>query len=170
MTEVAGYRQAIANFATGVVIVTAVHEGRRYAMTANALTSVSLDPILLLVCFTRDSDTGRAVRESGWLALNVLDVAHGEEIVRRGARKQVADADKLDGVPVTVGQHGLPLIDDALAHVVCRVERILDGGDHEIVVGEVVHFDERQDDDAEPMLFFRGGLYGLVRGAQAQAS
>lgn len=160
-TDVRAYRQAIGRFATGVSIITAVHDGRCYAMTANALTSVSLDPILLLVCFMRDSDTGAAIRSSGFFGLNILEATRGETIARRCARKLEPGEDQLEGLELVDGPQGLPLIAGCLGHVVCRVERILEAGDHNVVIASVEEFEESDTHEADPIVFFAGRFWRL---------
>jgi flavin reductase (DIM6/NTAB) family NADH-FMN oxidoreductase RutF len=158
--EAEEYRHAIARLASGVTVVTALDQGRRYAMTASALTSVSLDPILLLVCFARGSDTGRAVRASRRFGLCVLAAERGEEVARRCARKLVGDEDQLDGLAVDEGPGGVPLLAEALAAFVCRVERIVEAGEADVVVGQVEAVVEGPH-GAEPIVYFAGGYRRL---------
>lgn len=162
------YRRTMGRFATGVAVVTAVHEGRRYGCTTSSLTSVSLDPILLLVCFKRDSDTRSAVRRSGRFAVNILSFARGRELSARLAGKASdAACDKLDGLDVRGGPWGVPLLADSIAHVVCAVHRWLRGGDHDIVLGRVLYFasvDSGASDDgsdADPIVFYAGDYWRL---------
>lgn len=152
------YRQIIGGFATGVTVVTASHSGENFGMTANSVTSLSLEPCLLLVCFIRGSKTLIAVKEAGWFGINILH-ADQEEVSNRFART----TGTFDEVAHTVDTHGVPILEDSLGHVVCRVRSVADGGDHEIVIGEVV--DEgtstRGDDDS-PLLFYRGRYRTMV--------
>ena len=143
-------RAAKGHFATGVTVVTA--SGRdRHGSTVNAITSVSLDPPLLLVCLRSDSHTLAALLESGRFGVNVLHETQ-QAIARRFARRGAS----WDGV----GRHegpltGAPLIDGALATFECAVHDVADGGDHQIVIGRVLavcHPDEH----APPLLFYRG--------------
>lgn len=154
------YRQIIGGFATGVTVVTASHAGESFGMTANSVTSLSLEPCLLLVCFIRGSKTLIAVKEAGWFGVNILHAGQ-EQISNTFART----TGTFDEVPHTVDPHGVPILADSLGHVVCRVRSVTDGGDHEIVVGEVV--DEgtstRGDDDS-PLLFFRGKYRTMAAG------
>jgi len=143
-------RAAMGHFATGVTVVTA--SGRdRHGSTVNAITSVSLDPPLLLVCLRSDSHTLAALLESGRFGVNVLHETQ-QAIARRFARRGAS----WDGV----GRHegpltGAPLIDGALATFECAVHDVADGGDHQIVIGRVLAV-RHPDEHAPPLLFYRG--------------
>ncbi|MBC7497878.1 MAG: flavin reductase family protein [Sphingomonadaceae bacterium] len=142
-------RDAFGAFATGVTVVTAVGADGRVGLTANSLTSVSLDPPLLLFCPARSASALPTLRSARRFAVNVLaaDQAHvADRFARRGVDR-FADAtwDDLDGLPVLAG---------ALASFVCTLDAEHDGGDHVIVVGRVAAM--RSHDGSDPLLYFRG--------------
>lgn len=155
----AAFRAAIGHFATGVAIVTAQGPDGPAGLTTNAVTSLSLDPMLLLVCFDNGSRTLPVVQASGRFAVNVLR-ADGEALARLFASKEIPQR-KFDAVTHTV-DHGVPVLDDALAWVVCDLTALHPGGDHTIGVGAVSAFGA--DPDGEPLLFFRGGWGGFAPG------
>jgi flavin reductase ActVB len=143
------FRNAMARFASGVTIVTTRNgEGSFVGFTASAFSSLSLSPPLLLVCLQKDADCYRAFMEAPQFALSIL--AHGQhEIAVRFATKAV---DKLQGTPVVPGPvTGLPLVEGASAHTECVTRERLEGGDHTILVGEVVR---AASTDLEPLLHF----------------
>lgn len=150
------YREAIGEFATGVTIVTAHGPQGPAGLTTNAVTSLSLDPLLLVVCFDNASRTLPVVREAGRFAVNVLRAGQ-EDLAAVFASKQVA-ASKFEAVTHTVA-HGVPVLDDALAWIACDVHELLPGGDHTIGIGAVTHFDH--DPAGEPLLYFRGGYASI---------
>jgi 3-hydroxy-9,10-secoandrosta-1,3,5(10)-triene-9,17-dione monooxygenase reductase component len=143
------FRTAMGTFATGVAVVLAQHEGRLHGMTVNSLTSVSLDPPLLLVCSRRGSSTGTAMKESGAFVANILDV-HQQDIATRFVGNF---ANRFDGLDLGRSLQGFPALAGALAHFDCVVRDVHDGGDHDIVVGEVLSCVQRSGD---PLLFYRG--------------
>ncbi len=145
------YRDAIGNFATGVTVVTAAGPDGPAGMTTNAVTSLSLDPLLLLVCFERTSRTLEAVRASGRFAVNVLRVGD-EDLAGVFASKRVAP-EKFEAVTHTT-VHGVPVLDVALAWIACEVRSLQDAGDHVIGIGEVLGM--HAEDDGDPLVFFRG--------------
>jgi len=153
------YRQVIGGFATGVTVVTASYGGEKYGMTANSVTSLSLDPCLLLVCFIRGSQTLIAVKEAGWFGVNVLH-ADQEDVSTRFA----STAGNYDDISHEVEAHGVPVLAGNLGHCVCRVHQVLDGGDHEIVIGEVVEAAKSTRDAGgdDPLLFYRGKYRRMV--------
>jgi flavin reductase (DIM6/NTAB) family NADH-FMN oxidoreductase RutF len=145
------YRSAIGHFASGVTVVTATGPAGHAGMTTNAVSSLSLDPILLLVCFDNGSRTLPIVRDHGRFAVNILR-AGDEELSKIFASKMVPE-EKFAAVTHNV-DHGVPVLDDALAWFVCDVHELIAGGDHTVGVGRVTAF--HYDDDGDPLLFFRG--------------
>jgi len=128
-------------------------------MTASALTSVSFDPILLLVCFSHDSATRVAVREAGHFGLSVLGEG-GSAVAKHLATQRANEVDQLDDFDVQVGPNNVPLLTDALVHCVCSVERIMRAGDH-VVVGAVEWIDRVREDE-RPLVFYDGGFWNLA--------
>jgi 3,4-dihydroxy-2-butanone 4-phosphate synthase len=146
-------RDVMGHFATGVSVVTARGEdGEPVGTTANAISSVSLDPPLLLACLARNSETLAAIRETGRLAINILadeQRHHSDRFAKKG------DAVRAHEVEFTEDELGVPTIPDALATIACEVESIYPAGDHEIVVA-VAHHLEHREQGAKPLLFYRG--------------
>ena len=155
------YRRAIGRFATGVTLITAVHDDRQLTMTANSLSSVSLDPPLVLVCFMHDSETGAAVRNTSRFALNVLDAEHGPGIAKRCAQKAAAGDDQLSDVPTHPGPFGMPLIEGALECLSCEVETIHTIGDHDVAVAHTTHLEPPRL-GSEPLIFYEGTFRALA--------
>ncbi|MEH3053130.1 MAG: flavin reductase [Patulibacter minatonensis] len=149
-------RRAMGRFATGVTVITARGEGDRPAgTTVSAVTSLSLDPPLVLVCLDRRSQTLAAVRDHGAFAVSVLGAQH-EDVSNAFARSGNHAA--WDEVSHRAGATGSPLLDDAHVALDCRVERIADGGDHEIVIGRVLELHHPEGGDGAPLLYY-GGRY-----------
>ncbi len=151
-------REAMGLFATGVTVVTSVGEdGEPVGTTANAVTSLSLDPPLVLVCFDLGSLTLRAIRGHGAFVVNVL-AAPQQHLSRNFARRGFTAA--WDGVRHRRGPTGSPRLEDVLAVLECTVEHSLPGGDHEIIVGRVQHA-ETSSAPGAPLVFFRGTYASL---------
>jgi flavin reductase (DIM6/NTAB) family NADH-FMN oxidoreductase RutF len=144
-------RAAVGHFATGVTVVTASAGEAWHGTTANAVSSVSLDPPLVLVCLRDESLTLAALLESGRFAVNVLH-ADQQPLAHRFARRGAG----WDGVV-----HRDGLLDGALATLECAVHDVADGGDHRIVVGRVQAV-EHPEEHAPPLLFYRGAYRGLA--------
>jgi 3,4-dihydroxy-2-butanone 4-phosphate synthase len=146
-------RDVMGHFATGVSVVTARDgDGAPVGTTANAISSVSLDPPLLLACLARSSETLAAIRGSGRFAVNVLAADqrhHSDRFARKGGAVGVHEVEFDDH------ELGVPVLPGALATVVCAVESIHPAGDHEIVVG-LAHHLEPGEPGARPLLFYRG--------------
>lgn len=146
------FRDAIGRFPTGVTVVTATGPHGPAGMTTNAVTSLSLDPLLLLVCFASHSRTLEVVRGSRRFAVNVLQ-AGDEELAAVFASKRVP-AEKFAEVTHTEA-HGVPVLDGALAWVACELCELRPAGDHEIGIGAVLGTGGAEDGD--PLVFYRGG-------------
>lgn len=149
------HRRVVGRFATGVTVVATRAGGVDHAMTVNSFTSVSLDPVLVLVCVDRTSRFHDAVLDSGVWGVSVL--AADQESVSRvfATRGQERDA-QFAGVPVHPGAvTGVPLVDGALATLECRTDSTLGAGDHTVVVGRVLSLDV-PDEAAEPLLYLEG--------------
>ena len=150
------FRDVAGRFATGVAVVTCDGPDGPAGLTTNAITSLSLEPPLLLVCFDNDSRTLPAVREAGCFAVNVLREGQ-EELARVFASKRVA-REKFESVTHVV-EHGVPVLDGAIAWLACDLRELLPGGDHTIGIGEVTEMDA--DPAGRPLLWFAGGYARL---------
>lgn len=143
------------HFATGVAVVTTAHpDGALHGLTLNAVTSLSLDPPLYLVCLDHRSNTLRALQASGHFAVHFL-AREQAEISRIFASKQ---ENKFADIPYALTESGSPLIADVLAAAECRLSEICTVGDHMIVIGSVqrIHVFGGQ-----PLLYHRGGYTAL---------
>jgi flavin reductase (DIM6/NTAB) family NADH-FMN oxidoreductase RutF len=148
------FRQVIGHFATGVAIVTCKGPDGPAGLTTNAVASLSLEPLLLLVAFDNGSRTLPAVRVSRRFAVNVLRAGQ-EELARVFASKRVA-REKFDAV-THMDAHGVPVLDGALAWLACDLRDMHPAGDHTIGIGAVTHMDA--DPHGEPLVFFRGAYH-----------
>jgi 3-hydroxy-9,10-secoandrosta-1,3,5(10)-triene-9,17-dione monooxygenase reductase component len=126
------FREAIGHFATGVTVITTSHEGAPAGMTASAVASLSLDPVLLLVCISNRLPTHKAIETSGVFVVNVL--SEGQD---RLARHFATPApNKFAGIALR-DEYQLPVLSEAIAHFVCDVYGRFPGGDHSIFTGLV---------------------------------
>jgi len=146
----------MSRFATGVTVITTRLGDEVHGMTANAVTSVSLDPVLILICVDKAADTHDILAEAGCFAVNILD-RDQEEISRALATKKGERSTKLDGIAHSFGVTGAPLIDGSLAQLDCLTVKQYEGGDHTIFLGEVVA--AKESGEGEPLVFY-GGRYG----------
>jgi flavin reductase (DIM6/NTAB) family NADH-FMN oxidoreductase RutF len=144
-------RAAMARFPTGVTVVTTLLGREPAGLAANAVTSLSLEPPLMLACLDRGSRTLRAVESTGRFGINVLGSA-GEPLARRFGRK-LPMVEKWDGVQWRE-RDGVPHLEAAIVFVCCTMRDVLAGGDHVILTGEVEGISQR---DGEPLVFADGG-------------
>lgn len=153
------FRSIIGHFATGVTVITTRAGDVLQGMTANAVTSLSLDPVLVLVCVDKETHSHRVLEQGGAFAVNIL-AEHQEDVSRLFARRAEPETGTLRGVPFRIGVTGVPVLEDCLAYIECRVADVLEGGDHSIFLGEVV--DEGVVNDVRPLLFYRGAYHALA--------
>jgi flavin reductase (DIM6/NTAB) family NADH-FMN oxidoreductase RutF len=144
------FREVFGRFATGVAVITSAGPAGLGGMTANALCSLSLDPLLTLVCFENAARTLPIVREAGRFAVNVLS-ADQEDLAGVFGSK-LPEAEKLEGVAHTL-RSGVPIIDGALAWAACELRELIAGGDHTIAIGQVLEMGLGR---GRPLLWYSG--------------
>ena len=157
VTDAVEFRRTMGTFPTGVAVVTATGTDGPAGLTTNAISALSLDPVLLLVCFDNDSRTLPVVRDAGRFAVNILRAGQ-EDLAAVFASKRVA-REKFESVTHTVA-HGVPVLDDALAWLACDLTEMYPAGDHTIGIGRVTQLEA--DSDGDPLLFFRGSYRQLA--------
>jgi flavin reductase (DIM6/NTAB) family NADH-FMN oxidoreductase RutF len=157
------FREVFGRFATGVAVVTSAGPTGAGGMTANAICSLSLEPLLALVCFENQARTLPIVREAGRFALNVL--SSGQEDLAALFASKLPESEKLASVPHHL-RDGLPIIEGALAWAVCELRELIEGGDHTIAIGEVTAMGLGE---GEPLLWYGGRFHAWSPGATAPA-
>lgn len=161
--DVAGFRAVLSRFTTGITVVTSMQDGVPHAMTANAFTSVSLDPPLVLVCVDKGVRMHDAVLDCGFWAVSVL-ADQQRAIADRFAKSGRDLLSQFDGVRTTAGpKTGCLLIEGALSWLECRTWATHDGGDHTIVVGEVLSLGTGEVADPAALIYY-SGQYRELRG------
>jgi 3-hydroxy-9,10-secoandrosta-1,3,5(10)-triene-9,17-dione monooxygenase reductase component len=151
-TDPATFRRVLGHFCTGVVIVTAVDDGTPVGMTCQSFSSLSLDPPLVLFAAAHTSTSWPRIRRARTFAVNILSDDQ-ESLCRTFA---VSGAEKFATVRWTAGVQGAPLLAGSVAHIECRLESVIAGGDHDIVIGAPLAMAE--DPGRTPLLFFRSGF------------
>jgi flavin reductase (DIM6/NTAB) family NADH-FMN oxidoreductase RutF len=149
------FRNAMSRFASGVTVVsTRDAAGKLHGITVSSFCSVSLQPPMVLICIEKGTTSHPAFEESGVFIVNILNEEHS------WLSEKFADPqrDKFDGVDHRPGLEGIPILNDALASLECRITFSYHGGDHSIFVGQVENVNVA---DGGPLLYFRGG-YGAL--------
>lgn len=154
------FRRAMARFATGVTVVTTRARGVDHAMTANAFTSVSLDPLLVLIAVERVTRFHEAVLETGTWAVSVLGEGSRDASVWFATRGRPLEGQLEDHPHHGGARTGSAILDDALATLECETWATYDGGDHTLVVGRVLAVAEPHP-EARPLVYFGGTYHGL---------
>ncbi|HST03811.1 MAG TPA: flavin reductase family protein [Chloroflexia bacterium] len=153
------FRRVMGSFASGVTVVTvAGQDGEPTGFTANAVSSLSIEPRMLLVCVSEQSSTLALIEAAGSFAVNILS-ARQQEIAQQFATRR---DNRFGGVRWRPGHEtGAPVLDGALAYAECKLVGTAKGGDHVILMAEILAGDANE---AEPLLYFRGryGTYDAV--------
>ncbi len=156
----ADFRSTVGAFATGVTVITTDGEADAYGMTANAFSSVSLDPPLVLVCVISGTTGADMIERNSAFAVNVLG-AHQEAISRFfSSRDRPAGRVAFHDVPHFTAVTGSPILEHAAAYLDCRLMARHEAGDHDIFIGEVVALGV---EPGLPPLLFHGGGYAALR-------
>jgi 3-hydroxy-9,10-secoandrosta-1,3,5(10)-triene-9,17-dione monooxygenase reductase component len=157
-TSAEDFRQVLGHFPTGVVLITA-DDDEPVGVAVGSFVSVSLDPPLVGFFVGRGSTTWPRIQSAGAFAANLMREQHGP-VCREFA---IQGADRFASVAWRPGIHGAPLLDEALATVECDIERVVEAGDHLLVLGAVRELDLRGGE--EPLVFFQGSFKALDRAA-----
>jgi 3-hydroxy-9,10-secoandrosta-1,3,5(10)-triene-9,17-dione monooxygenase reductase component len=144
------FRQVLGHFATGVTVITGMHERRPIGFACQAFAALSLEPPLVLFCPAKTSGTWPRIARVGQLGVNVL-ASSQRDLARKFG---ISAADKFAGVPWTAAANGAPILDGALTWAGCTVESVHESGDHFIVIARVTELGDCVPGD--PLLFYRG--------------
>lgn len=148
--EVQELRRVMGHFATGVTVITTKDkDGAPQGLTANAFMSLSLNPPLVIISVDKGATCYNCFATGNGYTVNFLS-ENQEEVSKRFATKGI---DKFAGLGWREGENGAAIIDGALGHVECRITQAYDGGDHTIVVGEILNAAANGE---RPLLFFKG--------------
>ena len=151
------FRFVMGSFATGITVVTTKdRNGQPYGLTVNSFTSVSLDPILVLVCLDNKLSGLQSFKDSKLFGISILS-EHQEDISRTFAMK----GSERPASNYFEGQLGVPLLQNSLAVMECATVQIYEGGDHKIFLGEVKSAELKQPGQ-QPLLFFQGKYRKLI--------
>lgn len=157
------FRAAMGAFATGVAVITTRDHNGSHGMAVNSLTSLSLNPCMLLFCVKHGSATGRAIRERGAFAVNLLSGAQLPLVKQFCANPE----DRFAGLPALMSSCGMPLLQGSLVHICCTIADVHVSGDHDIIVGRVHSI---ADNAGDPLVFFRGRYGGYQAGDTSGAT
>ncbi len=155
------FRQVISHFASGVTVITTREQATNYGLTASAVTSLTLEPPMLLVCINKNTGTQAAISRTRLFAVNILDEGQAD-LAYKFAKPRT---DKFQGVEFSYGQFGEPLLIGALAHIECRVAADVEAGTHRVFLAEVV---QAKAYVGSPLTYFRG-KFGRFGQAQDEA-
>jgi flavin reductase (DIM6/NTAB) family NADH-FMN oxidoreductase RutF len=150
------YRSVMGAFPTGVAVIATEWDGVLFGATINSLTSVSLEPSMLLFCTSEGSATGIAIRKRGLFSVNVLG-AHQSDLSARFTGKR---GNRFEDIAVAFSDDGLPLLQGAAAQLCCRVATVHKAGDHDIILGEVLSGKEIA---CSPLVFHKGSYGSFQR-------
>lgn len=143
------FQEVMGHFTSGVTVITARHKEINYGLTASAVTSLSQDPPMLLVCINKKAGTCQAIAEEKVFGVNILHEDQGDVAIRFAK----PNTDKFAGMDITYGELGEPLLKNVLANLECRVVEEVTGGTHSVFLAEVQN---ARAEEGTPLAYFRG--------------
>ena len=152
MIDSLAYRKTLGQFATGVIVVTTSIEGAYLGVTVNSFTSVSLDPPLVLFCLDKKAQTAQSFLDAHHFAFNILSEAQ-EEISNYFARSNKKD---FSNIPFDLCEGNTPMLRETLGVIQCKKHDVFDGGDHHIIIGEVIKLSYDEENVKKPLLYYSG--------------
>lgn len=153
------FRHVVGHFASGVTVITTNADGTLFGTTASAVTSLSMEPPMMLACLNRSSATHAAIVDAGRFAINILAIDQGTLASHFGRKGD----DKFASVEYSLSPRGLPLLDGALATIECLVSETATGGTHTVFLGSVQHASSRE---GEPLAYYRGRFDALEHSSE----
>ena len=156
------FKETLAHWASGVTVVTTLHEGNPVGITASSFSSVSLDPPSVLICVNKRLFTHGAIQENGVFAVNILGEEH-LEWGKRFAGMVPEIEDRFAGIECHSEETGCPVFTDALAWLDCRLIHVYDEGDHSIFIGEVLSAGSGK--ESKPLLYYYRNWRSMKDGA-----
>lgn len=153
------FKGALGSWAAGVTVVTTRHDGVVYGITVSSFSSLSIDPLLVLVCLADSNRLPRMIADSGRFGVSIL--AAGQDAISAWFAKSGRDpVERFEDFATVTMETGSPLIEGALAHIDCEVDRLIPGGDHTIAIGRVVGADSHP--GRKPLIYYRRGYRDIV--------
>ncbi len=163
----ARFRRAVGRYATGIAVVTTAVDGRDHAMTANSFTSVSLDPLMVLVCVERDSRFHEAVLAAGFWSVSFLPEG-SEATARWFAKRGRPLAGQFSGHVCQRGSNGAMLLSHRLAALEVRTSQVVRAGDHDILIASIERIHDPEG-SADPTIYFASNFRSLTPVAAVDA-
>ncbi|MEM3670148.1 MAG: flavin reductase family protein [Thermoprotei archaeon] len=155
------FRRAMSRFATGVTVVTTVHQGEKMGSTVQAFSSISLNPKLVMVSLNSEGRTKKYIEASGIFAVSVLS-EKDSDVSKRFADPTLNAEQRFSGIEWFTGITGSPIISSAIAYVECSVKQRVEAGDHTIFIGEVLRA-EATSESAFPLLYYMSSYWSIKR-------
>ncbi|MEI7530952.1 MAG: flavin reductase family protein [Betaproteobacteria bacterium] len=153
------FRNALGHFGTGVTVITTVDSaGQFYGVTVSSFNSVSLTPPLVLWSQVRTVPSHQAFIDSEYFVVNIL-ASDQKEISNCFARPS---ENKFQDISYHLSEQGIPVLNNTLAHFICKKERDVDGGDHLIFIGRVISYAYSTDDQVTPLFFWKGKYHSAA--------
>ncbi|AXF57588.1 flavin reductase family protein [Salicibibacter kimchii] len=149
------FRQAMGKFSTGVTILSTEHDGKPHGMTANAFMSVSMNPKLVAVSVDHKTNMYEKMLNAKKYAVSILDTSQAE--LSKTFAKQLPGKEQFAFRTF----HYLPVVPDALVHLACDVVQEVKAGDHTIFIGEVKDVRIKDDENEDPLVYYRSNFYNL---------
>jgi len=153
------FKKICGSYPTGVTVITSVEDKTNYGFTANSFTSVSIDPLLVLFCLNKEGNSNKALNTNNFFVINILS-SDQSKICNQFANNKLSPEKRFDGVETKVSKNNIKIISNSIAWIECKVKNIIDGGDHNIYLGEVLSgsFSENK----KPLVYHNGMIKKII--------
>jgi len=148
------FRSLFGNFPTGITVVGVTFDNEPRGITANSITSVSLDPMLLLVCIAKKASSHKVLKDVGLFSVNFLS-ENQKDASQFFASSSDEQKNLMGNFKYKIGQNGSPILSDTIGWTECKVVDWFPGGDHSIVIGEVTNF-SLELESLKPLVYYQG--------------
>lgn len=151
MTNILDFKQAMSNFATGITVITSADEEDQFGLTVNAFSSVSIDPLMILICLDKQTRFLPKIKQKGQFVVNILSDKQADliwEFAKKENRPQKFSEDFSE-------KFNLPILKDSISILECQISNIVDAGDHEVILAEVLTI---VNNDLKPLIYVNGGV------------
>lgn len=152
------FRDVMGRFATGITVVTVQESGIPHGMTVNSFTSVSLNPLLVLICLDKGAKTTEMLHRTGLFTANILSAE--QLYIARRFSENGNENERFTGIDYHWSDAGTPVLQKTLANLTCSVKDAIDGGDHIIYIAEVLDL-EYNEDNKKPLVYYRGNYTSI---------
>lgn len=151
MSNISNFKQAMSNFATGITVITSSDEENQFGLTVNAFSSVSIEPLMILICLDKKTRLLPKIKQKGQFVVNILSDKQSDliwEFAQKDKRQKKFSNEFSE-------KFNLPILKDSISILECQISQIVEAGDHEVILAEVITI---VNSELQPLIYVNGGV------------